>query len=74
VFRTWWQRTQDWFCTSHGPFLDLTLMYQVNFLRHLGLQVGYQASLVFLEANDNGYPQDNWTPPHLHQVFIGLAI
>jgi hypothetical protein len=62
-----------WYCTSHGPFLQLELLYQFHIMRRFAVLVGYENSIVFNEHNDNGYPQDYWQASNLHAGFIGMA-
>jgi len=74
VYRTWWQEQKMWYCTSHGPFLDVELLYEFHILRRLAVLVGYDGAFIFNEHNDNGYPGDNWQASNLHAGYIGIAI
>lgn len=73
VYRYWWGETKNWYCTSHGPFLDAELIYQFHIKRHFAILVGYEGTFAFNYVEDNGYPSDNWEVQNIHSGFIGVA-
>lgn len=73
VYRYWYGETRDWYCTSHGPFLDAELLYEIHIKRRFAFLIGYEGTFAFNYVNDNGYPSDNWEVQNIHTGFVGLA-
>lgn len=72
IYRTWWQTLKVWKFKSHGPFVEVELLYEYHITRWFSLQIGLEVSVPMLQVNENYY-EDDWKPKPIFFGFVGCA-